>query len=495
MAFNPDFMSRLQHRLSTPISNASLLFFRVVFGVLMLFHVWHEFSSGNIEHVWVMPQIHFTYTGFGWLPHLPGVGYYVLFGILFVCGLLITVGLYFRTAAAVYFVVWSYVFLSAAAAYQNHFYLICLISALLMFMPASHSFSLDVYFGRVNRSRTAPIWSILMLRLQFAILYFFGGLAKINSDWMAGHPVDLWLSRRTDYFLIGPYTSEPWLTDFISWGGLTLDLIAAPLLFWKRTRLAAFLVTAAFHVTNNWLFDIGIFPWFMIFGTLVFFDPDWPLQLAKKFRTSRLGFVLGMGEHKPATKTPGLIHAPIQGPAKPQISQLVQVQPGINELGKEVIPQTISSFGVAIIGLYIVLQVFLPLRHHEYPGNTSWSEEGHFFAWRMMLQDKRVVSQQIEIVSDHSSEPKRVVLRDYFEMWQAENMLQSPDLIRQFANHLKEEEQRRGARNVQVKVDVLISLNGREPQQLIDPTTDLASKDRTIAPADWIVPLTTPQQE
>ena len=439
-------LDRIKQTLSEPVGISSLVFFRIVFGIIMLLHVVHEFQSGNVEHVWVLPKVHFTYSGFAWLPHLPGQGYYVLFGVLFVCSALITVGLYFRSAIVLFFVTWSYVFLSAASAYQNHFYLLCLISGMLMCMPAHRSFSLDVYFNRVKRSETAPYWTILLLRLQFAFVYFFGGIAKLNADWLAGHPIDLWLARRSDYFLIGPYTSDVWLIYFIAWGGLALDLLAAPFLFWKRTRLAAYLVTLSFHIVNNRLFSIGIFPWFMIFGTLIFFEPDWPRKYMRKSNIS-----LG------ATGSP-----------------------------------TIGKFGLAAMGAYVLFQLFLPMRPHLYPGNTSWTEEGHFFSWRMMLQDKRIASQSIQLVDPQTNKSSAIVLKDYFEYWQAENMLQTPEFIRQFAEYLVEQEQSHDNTAMIVRADVRISLNGREPQQIIDPRVNLAKVRSELGAAKWILPLTTP---
>ena len=62
----------------------------------------------------------------------------------------------------------------------------------------------------------------------------------------------------------------------ISYGGLLFDLLIVPLLLWRRTRPLAFLVALAFHLTNWYLFNIGIFPWLMIAATLLFFPPSWP---------------------------------------------------------------------------------------------------------------------------------------------------------------------------------------------------------------------------
>jgi hypothetical protein len=38
----------------------------------------------------------------------------------------------------------------------------------------------------------------------------------------------------------------------------------------------------------------------------------------------------------------------------------------------------------------------------------------------------------------------------------------------------------------------MVSLNGREPQLLIDPNVDLAKEQVSLLPTRWILPLTTP---
>jgi hypothetical protein len=38
----------------------------------------------------------------------------------------------------------------------------------------------------------------------------------------------------------------------------------------------------------------------------------------------------------------------------------------------------------------------------------------------------------------------------------------------------------------------MVSLNGRQPQLLVDPNVDLTKEQVSVLPARWIVPLTTP---
>ena len=71
-------------------------------------------------------------------------------------------------------------------------------------------------------------------------------------------------------------------------------------------------------------------------------------------------------------------------------------------------------------------------------------------------------------------------------------MTTTPDLLVLFAHYLAEEKRREGYDNVEVRARVMVSLNGREPQLLIDPNVDLAKEHVSLLPARWIVPLMTP---
>ena len=81
---------------------------------------------------------------------------------------------------------------------------------------------------------------------------------------------------------------------------------------------------------------------------------------------------------------------------------------------------------------------------------------------------------------------------DYLESHQVMKMITKPDLILLFGHHLAEEKRREGYENVEVRARVMVSLNGRQPQLLIDPNVDLAKEQVGLLPARWIIPLTTP---
>ena len=77
-----------------------------------------------------------------------------------------------------------------------------------------------------------------MLRCQVGFVYFFGGIAKIEGDWLSGVPMQMMLLERADLF--GQPAGEPAVALFFAWSGLLLDLLAVPLLWWKRTICAPF---------------------------------------------------------------------------------------------------------------------------------------------------------------------------------------------------------------------------------------------------------------
>jgi hypothetical protein len=81
---------------------------------------------------------------------------------------------------------------------------------------------------------------------------------------------------------------------------------------------------------------------------------------------------------------------------------------------------------------------------------------------------------------------------DYLKSHQLTKVITKPDLLVLFAHFLAEEKRREGYDNVEVRAHVMASLNGRQPQLLIDPNVDLAKEQVSLLPTRWILPLTTP---
>ncbi len=232
-----------------------------------------------------------------------------------------------------------------------------------------------------------------------------------------------------------------------AYGGLAFDLAVVPALLWRRTRPFAFALAVVFHGLNALIFHIGVFPWLMIAATTLFFPPEWP---------RRFGLPVAWPEPARTPAPTGLL------------------------------PR--QRAGLVVLGTYLAVQLLFPLRHFLYPGNVSWTEEGHRFSWHMKLRDKDTEA-VFEIRDLDTGTTWKVSPQARLSPRQAEEMPDRPDMILQFAHHLAAEVRRQGHANVEVRARVMASLNGRPPQPLVDPEVDLAREPRTLFPARWIVPL------
>ena len=132
----------------------------------------------------------------------------------------------------------------------------------------------------------------------------------------------------------------------MSWTGAIFDLTIIGWLMWRRTRMWAFLVAGVFHLLTWLLFpQIGVFPWLMLGGALIFFPPDWPKGLVVWVRT--------------AGKAAGPRAAPELG------------QPAARE-ARAWLPR---AAGVVIV-IFFLLQLAVPLRHYFYPGKRALERGG-----------------------------------------------------------------------------------------------------------------------
>ena len=232
-------LSALWGRLMAPVDMAPLVFLRIAFGAVMLWEGWRYYDKGWIKTKFISPKFHFTYFGFDWVRPWPGEGMYLHFLIVGVLALCIMVGFYYRISAVLFLLGFAHIFLIDKILYLNHFYLIILVSFLLIFIPANRSFSLDAKLHPEIRSDTAPAWTLWLFLAQISIVYFYGGIAKLNGDWLQGEPMRAILGQRTAFPIFGPLFSEEWVVYLFSYGGLLFDLFVVPLLLWRKTRLYA----------------------------------------------------------------------------------------------------------------------------------------------------------------------------------------------------------------------------------------------------------------
>lgn len=110
----------------------------------------------------------------------------------------------------------------------------------------------------------------------------------------------------------------------------------------------------------------------------------------------------------------------------------------------------------------------------------------------MKLRDKN--SEGFFVVTDSATREEWVVdPREHLTSRQVFKMASRPDLIVQFANYLEELARADGHSDVEVRAQVVSSLNGRPAQNLVDSNVDLSKVSRPwFGHADWILPLEVP---
>lgn len=490
---------RLPARLLEQVPAESLALFRIAVGAVLVWEVYRFISFDLVRRYWIDPEYNFRYTLFSWLEPLPGESMVWLFYALGVLALMITVGLFQRPAALLFLLGFGYAFVLEESRYLNHLYLVCLLLLLLVFVPANRMWSLDARLR--NLPPRVPGWALWLIRFQIGVPYLYGGIAKINPDWLRGEPMRMWLATKESFPLLGPLFTREWMVAIFTYGGLMLDLLAVPLLLWRRTRPWMYLALLVFHIFNARLFNIGIFPWVMMIATTIFFEADWPSRLWRDLRTGTirtrgpillgalLVTLLALWIGQGFSLVPLLV-ALLSGAACgwafiPRTAAEVEAAPPV------VLSQTRSRLLVALLAVWVVSQGLLPLRHFLYPGRSSWTEEGHRFAWHMMLRSKSG-SVMLRVTDPSSGQVSSVDVSEVLPAWQYDQMTEAPHMIHQFALYTAERFAAIGFPDVEVRAVASVSLNGRPPQLLIDPSVDLAALRPSLAPADYILPLATP---
>ncbi|MFL2738370.1 MAG: HTTM domain-containing protein [bacterium] len=148
-------------RIDTPTDVASVVLLRIVFGLLMFWEMTRYYYNGWIRELYVKPQFFFQYEWFQWLRPLPEVPMYLFFASLAVLSLMIALGLFYRISTILFFLGYSYFFLLERAIYNNHYYLICLLSFFLILAPLNRSWSLDVLRGAETHTDNLPaLWLV-----------------------------------------------------------------------------------------------------------------------------------------------------------------------------------------------------------------------------------------------------------------------------------------------------------------------------------------------
>jgi len=435
------------------VSINPLLAFRIVFGALALFSTVRFIYYGWVETLYLQPKFHFHYLLFEWVNVLPGKWMYLPFILMIAAAAGILFGFLYRISAVVYFLAFTYVELLDKTTYLNHYYFVSIMAFLLIWLPANADVSLDVRWFGVKRRQQVANWCVWILRFQLTLVYFYAGLAKINTDWLfEAMPLKIWLQTYRDLPIVGNLFATTWLAFAFSWFGCVYDLTVPFFLMVPKTRKWAYFFVIAFHILTWLLFPIGVFPWVMIGATLIFFPASfhekWLRLFRSKSNTTSLSF------------------------RKPKRSKLI--------------------FGFVCV--FVFFQVILPFRYLLHSGSLFWYEEGYRFSWRVMLMEKKGYASFYVI---DSSKQGSILIENssFLTDFQIDQMSRQPDMILEYAHFLGEKYKDTllisGKDTVHLQADkieaeVFVTLNGKMHEAYVTRKHNLLKISKFQAYNSWV---------
>jgi len=257
---------------------------------------------------------------------------------------------------------------------------------------------------------------------------------------------------RIQYSMMANILPKDLIINFITYGGLAFDISIGFFLLFKPTRYFAFFLALIFHLMNKWLFDIGVFPYFMIATLVLFMNPDRPRQIWVKIRNC----------------------------FKDESSN--SSQSSVMK-GKQT-----SQFIIIILGIYFIVQLLIPLRHWLYPGNVNWTYEGNRFSWRMFANFRKY---RIRIFVKDPSLNRTYEVDPFkeFPNGRIDKAAIMPDMLIQYIHFIRKKMKEKGIDNPQIYVESYVSLNNRPFYVFINPQIDLAKQEYPLfSKATWIMP-------
>ncbi len=437
-------MNALRRLLFTKIDNSPLLIFRIFFGILVSLECYGAILTGWVRDTLINPNFTFNFIGFEWLQPLPGYGMYIYFFVMGTLGVGIALGYKYRFSIISFTLLWTGVYLMQKSSYNNHYYLLILISAIMCLFPANAGYSSD---AKKNPSiRTEHMFGYVkwVIVLQLFIVYTYASVAKLYGDWLDFGIIKILMSNKAEYYIIGDILQQPWIHKIIGVCGILFDLLIVPALLWKPTRKFAFFASIFFHLFNSIVFQIGIFPYLSLAFIVFFFEPETIRNIFFKKKT-------------------------------------------LYTKNKIAIP-SFKNTALLLGSIYFIIQLVLPIRHYFIKDNVLWTEEGHRMSWRMMLRS-RTGTIKFNVVNEETKASSFVNLDDYLSKKQKKRIAAYPDFIWQFAQHLKKKYAEKGETVSVYAVNSKVSINGKPYRAFIDPKVNLANETwKHFEHHEWILP-------
>jgi hypothetical protein len=282
---------RLDRLLAQPVSTRSQGLVRMLVGAITLLHLW-PFASEALRGTTYRDRFHQPYVDA--LPDLPTRWYASLMIVAMIAAAAMTIGLATKIATGVTFTIVAYnLALSTTHLHNNRAYLVTVL-LILALAPCGTAFSTDSWRRRRRgavAAPTAPGWTLWLLRLTSAVTYGASGLSKLlDPDWFGGRVT--WGRVVVQEAMVRDSLLPSAIADMLldrSFHTIAAKVIVLTELFiavglWsKRTRTAAVIAAAAFHITIEFSAEVQIFSFLGLAMLVAWADPSLP-RLARSRR-------------------------------------------------------------------------------------------------------------------------------------------------------------------------------------------------------------------
>ena len=148
----------------------------------------------------------------------------------------------------------------------------------------------------------------------------------------------------------------------------------------------------------------------------------------------------------------------------------------------------------SLLVAYVLIQLLVPMRYLLYDGKLFWNEQGYRFSWRVMLIEKAGYTQFY--IHDQKGRKKLIDNSKYLSKQQEKMMSTQPDMILQYAHHLRdvysdtliiEGKEKINLKKPKVTADVYVSLFNKGSRPFIDPNVNLSNIKRGLHQKNWLL--------
>jgi hypothetical protein len=422
----------LETKLFRPASIYPLVALRLAFGLAMAMWAIYMMISGKVAEVFSMQLVHFPYTGLEWIKPLPFWGMIAVFLVLAISAIGMGAGWHYRKTGLVFTLAFAYVSLIDKASYLSYYYYVLIIAMMLLVSPAYRLFSIDLIRKPEIRVDFAPVWLLWAFKVQVALVFFFAGMAKLNSDWLySGIPVLLWLQDTLQNLGIptGILVSNSWIGIALSWFLVVFDFVIPHFLLDSRTSVQAFILVVIVQLTGVFFLPTGFFPVLVILSCMVFL----PSRIIHHFISRISYFLYDVFRFKGEVFSAG---------------------------GTFMLQYRMRRLFPLLASLFLAFQFFLPIYFYLSWGSFRWSSTAFHFSWDIHINHQKN-SVAFYKVNKVKGESEPIAVDHMLSQVQKSTMASDPTMLKQFIGTLKETNPALSNPEVEIQAQSCISLNGR----------------------------------